>query len=51
MGIYRPLKIISDHQLTKNGERGRVEICSCEDGGRVPSVADDLRIVEGRDAV
>jgi len=52
MGMgYVPLGNKSGHRLTKDSERSRIKALSRKDDGWLPSVTDDLRIVEGGDSV
>lgn len=37
--------------LTKDGERSGIEVGSGENGWWLPCVADDFRVIEGRDGV
>jgi hypothetical protein len=46
-----PLKARNKDPLTEDGERGWIEVGSRNDGGQLPSVPNNLRIVEDRDTI
>ena len=48
---YEPLEAKSRRRLTEDGECGRIEVGSREDGWWFPGVTNDLRVVEGRDGI